>query len=362
MKISVALATYNGAEFIAEQLESVNAQTRPPDELIVVDDRSTDNTLEIIAEFATRARFPVSVHRNEHNIGYTTSFLSAASLCNGEWIAFCDQDDVWLPEKLATVERNAHRRNVVLIAHSAELVSDVLESTGVFYPSFRWSRVHRGWQLPTWWIVEGFALAFRADLMQHLVAHVKVQGGANLFMVREGGHDAAISRLARTLGHVVTLSECLALHRCHGASLTTTYMRGNTRDIQRSRKVASRIKRVLSIDGAELFARQSRHSLQQAAIFGRSARNQEEPVLKRRLTRGEAHYAAYSRWAAERAGLYQEAEVRRRIRRLWHLVRTLGYFRFNGCSMIGLRSCVKDIFLDVLVAAFGAESMHRTAT
>ncbi len=362
MKISVALATYNGAKFIREQLESVNAQTRPPDELVVVDDGSTDSTLEIIAEFAARARFPVSVHRNEHNLGYTTSFLSAASLCSGDWIAFCDQDDVWLPEKLATVERHAYRRNVMLIAHSAELVSDTLESTGVCHPRFHWSLVHKGWQLPMWWIVEGFALAFRADLLHILVAHEQVQGGGKLFMVREGGHDAAISRLARTLGDIVTLSDCLALHRCHVESVTTTHMRGGARNIRRSRKIASRISRILSIDGAERFTQQSRDSLRQAAIFRRSAQNQEELMLKQKLTRAEASYTAYSRWTAERAGLYQEVETRRRIVRLWHLARTFGYVRFNGCSMIGMRSCVKDIVLDVLVTAFGAQSMRRAVT
>jgi glycosyltransferase involved in cell wall biosynthesis len=362
MKISVALATYNGAKFIREQLESVNAQTRPPDELVVVDDGSTDCTLAIIADFAAHARFPVGIHRNEHNLGYTTSFLAAASLCSGDWIAFCDQDDVWLPDKLATVERHVYRRNVMLIAHSAELVSDTLESTGVFHPSFQRSRVRRGWQLPTWWIVEGFALAFRADLLHILVSDEQVRDGGKSFMVREGGHDAAISRLARTLGDIVTLSDCLALHRCHVASVTTTYMRGGARDIRRSRKVASRIRRILSINGAELFAQQSRDSLRQAAIFRRSAQSQEELMMKRKLMRADAHYTAYSRWTAERAGLYQEAETRRRIGRLWHLVRTFGYFRFNGCSMIGMRSCVKDIALDVLVTIFGAQSMHRTIT
>ena len=362
MKISVALATYNGAKFVREQLESVNDQTRAPDELVVVDDGSTDSTLELLAEFSAHARFPVRVHRHECNLGYTTSFLTAASLCSGDWIAFCDQDDVWLPEKLAIVERNANRRNVLLIAHSAELVTDTLESTGSFHPSFQRTRIYRGWQLPTWWIVEGFALAFRADLLQILVEHERGQGGGKLFMVREGGHDAAISRLARTLGDVVTLSDCLALHRCHVESLTTTYMRGDARDIRRSRRIASRISRILAIDGAELFARQSRDSLRQAEIFGRSAYNQEDPVLKGKLMRAEAHYTAYSLWAAERAGLYQEAETGRRIRRLWHLARKFGYVRFNGRSMIGMRSCVKDIILDVFVAALGSQSMHRTVT
>src|SRR4051794_15860948 len=98
---SVAMCTYNGARFIGAQLASVAAQTRTPDELIVCDDRSTDETVAIVQKFADSAPFRVRLHVNEENLGSTKNFERAVSLCEGDLIALCDQDDVWLPEARA---------------------------------------------------------------------------------------------------------------------------------------------------------------------------------------------------------------------------------------------------------------------
>ena len=104
--ISVAMCTYNGEKYLREQLESIAAQTRLPAELVICDDRSTDSTTEIIQNFADKAPFPVRFHLNPVNLGgaakgITRNFEQASSLCTGDLIAFCDQDDVWLPQKLA---------------------------------------------------------------------------------------------------------------------------------------------------------------------------------------------------------------------------------------------------------------------
>src|SRR5690349_15385572 len=106
MRISVAMATYNGAPFLPEQLQSLAAQTLPPFELVVCDDGSTDRTIQILREFATSAPFPVRIHENSERLGFGDNFLKAAALCQGDWIAFCDQDDIWLPHKLETVARH----------------------------------------------------------------------------------------------------------------------------------------------------------------------------------------------------------------------------------------------------------------
>lgn len=99
--ISIAMCTYNGGSFLPEQLASIAAQTRLPDELVICDDGSTDSTPEIIAEFARKVTFPVRFFPNPHNLGSTKNFEQAMGLCTGELIALCDQDDIWMPEKLA---------------------------------------------------------------------------------------------------------------------------------------------------------------------------------------------------------------------------------------------------------------------
>ena len=71
MRISIAMATYNGAKYLQEQLESFLSQTRQPDELIVCDDGSGDATLDILERFRQSAPFAVQIHRNETRLGFT---------------------------------------------------------------------------------------------------------------------------------------------------------------------------------------------------------------------------------------------------------------------------------------------------
>ena len=113
--ISIALATYNGARFIAEQLDSFAAQTRLPGELVVTDDGSTDGTLEIVERFAATAPFAVHIHRNSARLGYTLNFSEAVSKCEGEIIFLSDQDDRWFKTKIErSVEQLRSGAQVVL--------------------------------------------------------------------------------------------------------------------------------------------------------------------------------------------------------------------------------------------------------
>src|SRR5258708_1747298 len=121
IKVSVALCTYNGARFLREQLESIAAQTHIPAELVACDDASTDDSFSILESFAKSAVFPVRLVRNEIRVGSTKNFEQAIGLCTGEIIALCDQDDVWLPEKLARIgEELARHRDAVMVFSDAE--------------------------------------------------------------------------------------------------------------------------------------------------------------------------------------------------------------------------------------------------
>ena len=92
--VSVVLCTYNGCKFIDEQLQSILAQTYKNLEIVIVDDTSTDNTLEILNNFQLLdAR--IKIYKNTVNIGYNKNFQKAAMLANGEYIAIADQDDIW---------------------------------------------------------------------------------------------------------------------------------------------------------------------------------------------------------------------------------------------------------------------------
>ena len=99
LRISIAMSTYNGGKYLQEQLDSFLAQTSLPDELVITDDCSTDNTLEIIQAFAAMAPFEVRWEQNEKNLGYTGNFNQALMKTTGDLVFLSDQDDVWFPEK-----------------------------------------------------------------------------------------------------------------------------------------------------------------------------------------------------------------------------------------------------------------------
>ena len=125
MQISIAMCTYNGEKYLRDQLESIARQTTLPSELVVCDDVSTDSTPEILAEFTKAAPFPVRLIRNRKNLGSTKNFEQAIGLCTCDLIALSDQDDIWMPEKLARqselLERNPELGGVF---SDAQLVDD----------------------------------------------------------------------------------------------------------------------------------------------------------------------------------------------------------------------------------------------
>jgi glycosyltransferase involved in cell wall biosynthesis len=118
LSTSIAMATFNGAPHIRQQLDSLVDQTLLPFELVVTDDGSTDNTLDIIQDFARTAPFPVFIHQNDQNFGYKANFMKCASLCRGDLIAFCDQDDIWYSEKISTITELMQISDTLLIYHT----------------------------------------------------------------------------------------------------------------------------------------------------------------------------------------------------------------------------------------------------
>jgi glycosyltransferase involved in cell wall biosynthesis len=140
---------------------------------VACDDRSADGTAEILRSFARRAPFPVRVEVNEARLGTTRNFEKAIGLCGGDLIATCDQDDVWLPEKLALVEGAfARDSRLGLVFTDAEIVDDSLRPMGYRL----WDAIHfderarrevlrgRGFDvLLRQWLVTGATMAFRSE-------------------------------------------------------------------------------------------------------------------------------------------------------------------------------------------------------
>jgi glycosyltransferase involved in cell wall biosynthesis len=125
--VSIALTTYNGEKYLPVLLDSLLAQTYPHLEIIAVDDRSTDRTFEILQQYSLLHPH-IKVYVNESNLGFIKNFEKAISLCNGEYIAMCDQDDYWLPEN---IERKVEEiGEYPMIYCDSFIANENLEKTG----------------------------------------------------------------------------------------------------------------------------------------------------------------------------------------------------------------------------------------
>lgn len=228
-RLSIAMCTRNGGRHVAAQLESIRLQTRPPEELVVCDDASTDDTGTILEAFAAGAPFPVRVVHNEPRLGAPANFDKAFGLCTGDWILPCDQDDVWLPQKLATIEQAIRARpGLGLVFSDAEIADEHGTPLG-----YRFSRVHRltgrtrrdldgrrPW-LPflRQLVAQGTALAFAAslrDVILPIPTHVI-------------SHDYWIGLIAPALRPVHFIPEPLLLYRQHTAQLTGSTKKSSVR-------------------------------------------------------------------------------------------------------------------------------------
>ena len=215
-KISIALCTYNGAKFLSAQLDSFLRQTRLPDEIIVGDDCSIDETVSILENFAARAPFPVSVRVNETNLGSTGNFEKTILSCTGDLIFLSDQDDVWLPEKLARIEAEFERKpDVGLIFSDAELIDEDSNSLKLrlwdfTFPEAEREKMKNGkiievllWEN----IVTGATAAFRSKFLS-LVTPIPDD-------IPNVIHDGWITLVIAALGKIESIEEPLILYRQH---------------------------------------------------------------------------------------------------------------------------------------------------
>ncbi|MBA2494524.1 MAG: glycosyltransferase family 2 protein, partial [Acidobacteria bacterium] len=210
------LCTYNGAEFMQAQLESIRTQTVLPDELVVGDDLSNDATVSIIENFVGSAPFSVRLKINENNLGSTKNFEQTISRCTGDIIFLSDQDDVWLRHKIEKIitefEKNAA---IGMVFSNAELVDEKLKSLGrklwdfSFLPKYRRKIKNESFfELLLWQnIVTGATMAFRAKFRQ---SFAPIPTHIPNFI-----HDAWISLVIAAQAQIGFIDEPLIKYRQH---------------------------------------------------------------------------------------------------------------------------------------------------
>lgn len=210
------MATYQGARWLPEQLESIAAQSRPPDELVVGDDGSSDGTEAAVAAFARRGLFEVRFHRNPARLGSTGNFAACLERCRGDVILLSDQDDAWAPTRVArTLEAlEAHPRAAYAFSDAA-----LMDEAGAPLPGRLWQHAFFG---------EDGQAAFRAGRGLEVLLRTNVVTGATMGLRRSaiaqalpipGGwvHDAWLAAVLELAGGAVPIPEPLVRYRLHRA-------------------------------------------------------------------------------------------------------------------------------------------------
>ena len=104
-KVSLCMCTYNGEQYLAQQISSIDSQSAVIDEVIVIDDCSTDTTWSILQEWR-HSNNNIIIHRHSFNWGVISSFEHALQCCSGDIIILSDQDDIWLSTRVASIRNS----------------------------------------------------------------------------------------------------------------------------------------------------------------------------------------------------------------------------------------------------------------
>ncbi|MHB8544768.1 MAG: glycosyltransferase family 2 protein, partial [Leptospirales bacterium] len=215
-RISVALCTHNGAAFLREQLASIESQTLLPSEIVISDDCSVDGTKKIVSAFAARSRIPVRYYANEERIGVVRNFDMAVRGCLEPYIALCDQDDVWLSDKLAWEMSLLHKaerglgKHVPLLVHSDLTVVD--SRLVLLHGSLRrYQKLHHADRRPLGsLLVQNFVTGCTV-LMNRPLVEIALPFPQSALM-----HDWWLALCAAVCGEIRTLPVSTVLYRQHG--------------------------------------------------------------------------------------------------------------------------------------------------
>lgn len=203
MKISVCVATYNGEKYIKEQLLSVLKNIKEDDEIIISDDGSTDDTIAIIKEMAENEK-RINLIAGPR-LGVLKNFENAISIAQGDIVFLCDQDDVWVDNKVNEVLKIFEKTNCLLVIHNASIVNEDLTKQGLSFFEFKnsgkgfWKNLWRNTYI-------GCCMAFKKSMFNYILPIPE-----NVPM-----HDQWIGLLAENKGKVEFLDEELLLYRRHG--------------------------------------------------------------------------------------------------------------------------------------------------
>jgi glycosyltransferase involved in cell wall biosynthesis len=208
--ISVSMASYNGALYIEEQVRSILQQLGENDELLVVDDDSTDDTVDVLLSIGDKR---IRILRNETNLGHVATFEKAITEARGDLIFLADQDDVWLPGRVTALREALERKryaasNWSILGRETNMTAQSrLSVANTLTP---WKNVGRIYQGSIAYF--GCAMAFRAEARALIIPFPK----------KTEAHDHWIAIVGNLDGGMAHLADSTVARRLHGNNLTSS--------------------------------------------------------------------------------------------------------------------------------------------
>jgi glycosyltransferase involved in cell wall biosynthesis len=219
--VSVVLCSYNGGKYLAEQVDSILRQDYQPLELIIADDASTDNTRMVLQQYKSNPA--VRIFYQEKNIGLTRNFEFAAVKAKGELIAFSDQDDIWMANKITRLVTAIGKNPLV---YSDSLLADE-EGKSMNKKLSDLKRMYTGDDS------RGYILY--SCVWGHGMMITRALLARSLPMPAEVHHDIWIAFLAFQNGGIKYLDEVLTHYRQHRQSTSQTLPEKNSTRKKNSR-------------------------------------------------------------------------------------------------------------------------------
>lgn len=251
MSISVCLATYNGEKYVSRQLRSILDQLADDDEVIVVDDCSTDGTVETVKRLGDRR---IAVHVNDRNRREVFSFGRAILLAKNDFLFLSDQDDIWMPGRALLMQQCLIASGASVVTSNFEWMNDSEEPIEVPFDGVasRDSKKHLK-NIIDIFVGKtnyfGCAMAFRREFAQ-VVAPIPS------FVE---SHDLWIDLASNLAGSNVHLDESTLLKRKHANNATSTQMNRSLYRKLWSRLIFAMSLLVLSARHRSLFRRKVKH-------------------------------------------------------------------------------------------------------
>lgn len=208
-RISVAMAVYNGARYLTEQLDSIVSQLESDDELVISYDNSTDNSWALLEEYAQKdTRIKLLKNPNPGLIG---NFQNALSHCSGDYVFISDQDDRWAPNKREMMVSAFEKTKADMILHNA--VHTDCQGNIISKPFFQLFGIRPGDSALRIFVRPRYSGCTMAFTQRFLGLYLP-------FPEKIDGYDTWIAILSKLYGKVAYVDACLLYHRLHGDNVT----------------------------------------------------------------------------------------------------------------------------------------------